>query len=173
MGRRTVLVGMCCILPALSGCATIGPRAVTPAGWGLRRSTAAEQPLAGRVIPCPCTIDELERLPIDRPGVVIARDGSHATRNFHPGAARVYRIYDPDVDPVAGNQCAYDESDRLITDGPAAGTPDLVSPEVSKFGHFTRDILPFLRLGWREYHARGWAPVSDPSCPPSFAPPLP
>jgi hypothetical protein len=39
-----------------------------------------------------------------------------------------------------------------------------VSPERSVLGHWLLDVRPFRRLGWMEYHRRGWAPVSRSDC---------
>lgn len=136
------------IAAMLSGCAMPGNR----------------EPLSGRVIPCPCDLDELGTLPDAHPNVVISRDSDRATARYHPGSFVTYRIFDPATDPVAGNQCAFDDEGKLISTGPAAGTPDFVSPERSILGHWVVDVLPFRRLGWMEYHRRGWGPISRASC---------
>ena len=136
------------LLILASGCAIDGPR----------------EPLAGRVVPCPCTVSELERLAEEHPGLVIHRDRDGARTRYHPGSFDGYRLFDPEVDPVAGNQCTYDSDGRLITAGPAAGTPDRVSPTRSVLGHWWFDVRPFRQLGWREYHRRGWAPISSADC---------
>lgn len=146
MGTRWL--PLCVGLLGMAGCVSPGSGQPSP-------ST-----LSQRVIPCPCDLTELAKLAKTRPSVVVRRDPRATSRKFHPGATDVYRIYDPTIDPAAGNQCAYDETGRLIPDGPAAGTPDLCSPEYSVRAHIRRDVLPFMRLGWREYHRRGWAPVS-------------
>jgi RHS repeat-associated protein len=39
-----------------------------------------------------------------------------------------------------GQQCCYDDKGALITGGKSAGTPDYVSPSVSKIGHFKADV---------------------------------
>ncbi|RUL87690.1 hypothetical protein [Tautonia sociabilis] len=136
-------------LTALPGCAAAGPR----------------RPLADRVVPCPCAVGDLALLPAEHPRIAIDRDPDRATERYHPGARVSYRLFDPDTDPVAGNQCAYDASGSLIPSGPAAGTPDRVSPRRSLLGHWLLDVRPFRRLGWMEYHRRGWAPVSEPCSP--------
>lgn len=147
MARIAATAGVLLMMMA-SGCASVEHRPT----------------IADRVVPCPCSIEELEQLGRQRPGIVIDRDGDRTTRRFHPGAMAVYRIFDPQTDPVAGNQCGYDASGRLITGGPAAGTPDYISPERSRLGHAIRDVAPFLWLGWESYHDRGWAPVSSGDC---------
>ncbi|QDV33477.1 hypothetical protein [Tautonia plasticadhaerens] len=121
-------------------------------------------PLADRVVPCPCKVEGLARLPEQHTRLVVTLDRDRSTSRFHPGAFVTYRLFDPETDPVAGNQCAYDRGGRLISAGPAAGTPDLVSPERSVIGHWLLDVRPFRRLGWMEYHRRGWAPVSRSDC---------
>jgi hypothetical protein len=136
------------VLLLLPGCMVPGP----------------DRPLPDRVIPCPCEVGELPLLPEAHPRVVISTDHPRSTARFHPGAFVTCRIFDPETDPVAGNQCAYDLEGRLIPEGPAAGTPDLISPERSLLGHWMLDVRPFRRLGWMEYHRRGWAPVSRSDC---------
>ena len=44
----------------------------------------------------------------------------------------------------AGNQCCYDKNGYLLTDPPAAGTVDRISPERNVIGHFFADVLPSL-----------------------------
>jgi len=148
--------------------------AVLMTAVGAGCSSRNARPLAERVVPCPATIHGLDALAARRPNLVIREDGERAIDRYHPGAARVFRLFDPDADPIAGNQCAYDHFGHLITQGPAAGTPDLVSPERSLLLHWLRDVRPFHRLGWREYHRQGWAPFG-PSVPvePPMAPGLP
>ena len=49
----------------------------------------------------------------------------------------------------AGNQCCYDGKGKLIPPGKrGAGTVDLVSPEVSVWGHFWADVLPAIACCW-------------------------
>lgn len=43
----------------------------------------------------------------------------------------------------SGQQCCYN-GERLVTGQPGGGTVDLVSPDVSVFGHFVVDVLPYL-----------------------------
>lgn len=124
----------------------------------------SDRPLADRIVPCPCEVEGLAELPEEHPKVIISRDRNRSTSRFHPGAFVTYRVFDPATDPFAGNQCAYDTGGRLIVTGPAAGTPDLVSPERSVLGHWLLDVRPFRRLGWMEYHRQGWAPVFGSDC---------
>ncbi|MEW4567596.1 hypothetical protein AB1L88_06975 [Tautonia sp. JC769] len=122
------------------------------------------EPLEGRVVPCPCDLDGLAFIPAGHPRAIISRDSDLSTARYHPGAFVTYRVFDPDTDPKAGNQCSFDRDGRLIPAGPAAGTPDFISPERSVLGHFVVDVLPFHRLGWMEYHRRGWAPIALAPC---------
>lgn len=153
MRRRAMMT--CLAATFLSGCAS--PRA----------ASTDPTTLGKRVVPCPCDMGRLWAMADYRPGLVVSRDCDATARQFHPGATHVYRLYDPAVDQVAGNQCSYDEGGRLIRSGPAAGTPDLCSPEYSLTRHVKLDVMPFLKLGWAKYHRKGWAPVSEPELEPS------
>ena len=124
-------------------------------------------PLRDRVIPCPCTVHELH-------GIVALRteDPSWSVSRYHPGATSCSRICRPSKDCYAGNQCCYDANGNLITHGAGAGTPDLfsVACDVRLWSeHVLHDVAPYEGCmsipKWREYHRKGWAPVSDPSCP--------
>lgn len=44
----------------------------------------------------------------------------------------------------SGQQCCYHRNGLLITGPPGGGTVDRVSPDVSVFGHFVQDVLPYL-----------------------------
>lgn len=108
---------------------------------------------------------------------------------FHPGADQDLRFYGgkaPDTEhfPMAGQQATYYEG-KLITDGPGAGTPDLVSakarPPYTPFAkdHGEFDVVPYNLLveaeeqgleeqglidqpAWLLYHELGWAPKNLP-----------
>ncbi len=90
---------------------------------------------------------------------------------YHPGAAhevRSARGYQSVAGTSHGQQCCYDEGGNLITEGPAAGTPDVWSP-VTHFGNHQRfDVDTFNLLGWRVY-TQYWRPNLGPSgrCPPN------
>ncbi|XP_076359629.1 uncharacterized protein LOC143252008 [Tachypleus tridentatus] len=45
---------------------------------------------------------------------------------------------------LAAQHCCYDKFQRLITRGPGAGTPHLISPEISRGLHYQVDILPWV-----------------------------
>jgi RHS repeat-associated protein len=118
------------------------------------------------VHPGPINLTELEKLK-KTPGIVIQADDPGNLIKYHPGAASGFRIYDKKKDPAAGNQVTYDSKGNLITHGPAAGTPDLVSPvDLTKvLDHVLWDVEPFKAMGWAKYHKAGWAPVNDPKAP--------
>ena len=42
----------------------------------------------------------------------------------------------------SGQQCCYLASGELITNAPAGGTVDLVSPEINMLEHFIVDVIP-------------------------------
>ena len=79
---------------------------------------------------CPCNEDEI-REPED------FESSNFGIGTYHPGAENCYRSSEPltyispdNPEKIAspGQQCCYDESGKLITNGPGAGTPDLYSP---------------------------------------------
>ncbi len=97
-------------------------------------------------------------------------DNAITFRIFHPGAASAYRRRS---EGISGQQCSYDRHGKLITAGPAAGTPDLISPEFSKINHFFADVLPGFKppinADWRKYHAQPqWAPQNARKAPANF-----
>ncbi|TRU13594.1 MAG: hypothetical protein EWV60_03855 [Microcystis sp. Msp_OC_L_20101000_S702] len=104
----------------------------------------------------------------------------------HPGAKGFYRSVAPeeyrpegrnDLYPLRpGQQCTYDENGRLITHGPAAGTPDAYGSNATDSYFFTSigkgkisglhrtwDVDTYKKLGWREYH-KIWKPNNGNSC---------
>lgn len=85
---------------------------------------------------------------------------------FHPGAASSYRsktTYSSIPGTAHGQQCTYDSSGSLITEGPGAGTPDVWSPNASTGNHFLHDVTTWQVLGWRIYN-RYWRPNNGNSC---------
>jgi len=61
----------------------------------------------------------------------------------------------PDPNSNASNTCCYDLSNkRLLTRGPHAGSPSLISKNVDADLHHKYDILPYLHCSqnWAEYH---------------------
>ncbi|XP_072032520.1 isthmin-like isoform X2 [Amphiura filiformis] len=55
---------------------------------------------------------------------------------------------------LAAQQCCYDEKMRLITRGPGAGTPKLISREISPELNYKIDILPWIicKGDWSKYN---------------------
>ncbi|AGA89651.1 AMOP domain protein [Thioflavicoccus mobilis 8321] len=115
------------------------------------------------VIPnCPCTFRE-------------ARASSHFVYSalndlvlslFHPGATssvRSSRGYQTTPGTNHGQQCCYDDFGDLITDGAAAGTPDVWSPETNFQEHQDWDVATFHALGWRVYN-QYWRPNRGTRC---------
>ena len=55
---------------------------------------------------------------------------------------------------LASQQCCYDDNHRLITRGPGAGTPQLISAEISPDLHYKIDIMPWIicKGDWTKYN---------------------
>ncbi|MDP2322839.1 MAG: RHS repeat-associated core domain-containing protein [Gammaproteobacteria bacterium] len=93
---------------------------------------------------CPCSIG----VPASNPDPETWADPSPADPAFHPGGggncmrSRAPREWDPSG---SGQQCCYDKNGNLITDGPAAGTPDASAPwgPLGIFDHWREDVRPF------------------------------
>lgn len=108
---------------------------------------------------CPCTVDRARKsseFQEDRWFVTFALNWG----GYHPGAADSFRTkkgYQSKAGTSHGQQCIYDGKGRLITDGPAAGTPDFWSPETNYDNHQKFDVKPFKMLGWEVYN-RYWVP---------------
>lgn len=66
--------------------------------------------------------------------------GGYAVRRYHPGA--VYDMRTKASTRNCGNQCTYNETGKLITTMPAAGTVDFYSPNNSWFSHYYHDVEP-------------------------------
>ena len=90
---------------------------------------------------------------------------SEGSNSYHPGAKECFRKTSDKPGNRSGNQCCYDVNDNLITHGPGAGTPDKVSPEVSKWDHYWEDVSPYDDNNWQDYHNSGWAPLNPPGAP--------
>ncbi|MCP4679022.1 MAG: hypothetical protein GY854_26730 [Deltaproteobacteria bacterium] len=120
------------------------------------------------VIPdCPCS----------EVGIPPGWFGEPAKQEYHPGATTCYRsppagaedLMAAGLDPKLlspGQQCCYDESKKLITKGPAAGTPDLFAPvdDSSIAGHTRVDVELFKTLGHKTY-VMYWPPNKGAKCP--------
>ena len=140
-----------------------------------KRPPLPPPPLNQLIPPCPCTKAGL--LALAAAGSFrMVQDPAWVVQRYHPGADTSYRIWTGPT--AAGNQCTYDTTGTLVTNGPGAGTPDEVSvaaptPVVGLpwAGHWIQDFLPYEwyefwdpGYGWQEYHNQGWGPY-NPGCP--------
>jgi hypothetical protein len=147
-----------------------------------------------KLFACPCTEDEIiQQRKINAKSYPLTPSNAAERQlemSYHPGAKGFYRSaaseeYRPegrkDLYPLrSGQQCTYDENGRLITHGPAAGTPDAYGSNatdsyfftsIGKFIgkgdfsglHITWDVDTYKKLGWREYH-KIWKPNNGNSC---------
>jgi hypothetical protein len=85
---------------------------------------------------------------------------------FHPGSATAFRSaqgFASKPGTSHGQQCTFDELGNLITEGPAAGTPDVWSPVTHFSEHQDIDVKPFNVLGWQTYN-QYWIPNKGDSC---------
>lgn len=70
---------------------------------------------------------------------------SHRDLVYKPGAKKCIRsTLAKGTTTLAIQQCCYDDSYVLITRGQAAGTPMLISPEISQQLHYKVDLLPWI-----------------------------
>jgi hypothetical protein len=147
-----------------------------------------------KLFACPCTEDEIiQQRKINAKSYPLTPSNAAERQlemSYHPGAKGFYRSAAPeeyrpegrnDLYPLrSGQQCTYDENGRLITHGPAAGTPDAYGSNatdsyfftsIGKFIgkgdfsglHTTWDVDTYKKLGWREYH-KIWKPNNGNSC---------
>lgn len=132
----------------------------------LAQSLEIQYPGWRSVLPaCPCTVGEAR-------GSSDWQEDSFLIRLlilpvFHPGAATAFRSargYASKPGTSHGQQCTYDELGHLITEGPAAGTPDLWSAVTHNEEHQEVDVAPFYGLGWQLYN-QYWIPDNRNSCP--------
>jgi hypothetical protein len=131
------------------------------------RSLSKSHPNFLKQTSCPCTDAEAkENSAVWTPGFMIfgvllspACDGTH-----HPGAKSGYRSVSASADGH-GQQCCYDTEGALITEGAAAGTPDLSAPIGLKgiINHYFDDVVTWEYLGWPVYN-RYWVPNAGESC---------
>lgn len=158
----------------------------------VRRLQEDYQGWQDKLFACPCTEDEIIQQRIINAKsypLAPAGPGELAVEEFegnHPGAKGFYRSVAPeeyrpagrnDLYPLRpGQQCTYDENGRLITHGPAAGTPDAYGSNATDSYFFTSigkgkvsglhttwDVDTYKKLGWREYH-KIWKPNNGNSC---------
>ncbi|XP_022097950.1 isthmin-like [Acanthaster planci] len=66
----------------------------------------------------------------------------------------IISLLSPHSTSLAAQQCCYDENLRLITRGPGAGTPQLISAEISPELHYKIDIMPWIicKGDWTKYN---------------------
>ncbi|XP_060568308.1 isthmin-2-like [Ruditapes philippinarum] len=80
---------------------------------------------------------------------------SHGDLVYKPGAFACMRSsLVPGATTLAVQQCCYDSLYSLVTRGQAAGTPVLISPEISKELHHKVDLLPWIicKGDWTRYN---------------------
>ena len=148
-----------------------------------RTSTAAGSPKEVtwyNMLPhCPCENP-------DKQGVQLndgwAKDQGDIAK-YHSGSTECFRSY-PIVETSEGyscQQCCYDSSGMLITDGSGAGTPDKESTCAGENSsgimtmrlagilvHYTKDVLPWNEMGgqdsgWKKYN-KLWVPDNGIGC---------
>jgi hypothetical protein len=110
---------------------------------------------------CPCRESDV----VADPGTW-GRDRNPLLGWFHPGAASSYRsnaAYASVPGSAHGQQCTYDSTGNLLTEGPGAGTPDSWSPNTNGGNHFLYDVATWQVLGWRIYN-QYWQPNNGNGC---------
>lgn len=96
---------------------------------------------------CPCTINIGENGNPINPNPNAWDLENPAGQDYHPGASFCLRGC-PTYDGGPAQQCCYDTTGNLITDGPGAGTPDATSPcglfdLWDTWTHWEKDVHPF------------------------------
>ena len=83
---------------------------------------------------------------------------------YHEGASSSYRSTNPQDFYVngkfvskTGQQCTYDNTGNLITQGSGAGTPDFAAAGYDSIKHVSTDVKTWCALGWEEYN-QTWVP---------------
>ena len=126
----------------------------------LRLKEADLKPFYEKVPLCPCTYDEIpeNEIKLCSKGSWLKCGNSLLLSDFHYGAAKEAR-WIPFDDDTPGQQCTYDEDNKLITGGISAGTPDKDAPNgcgtntVHDFdpGHTLYDVGPWYAISCRNY----------------------
>jgi hypothetical protein len=110
---------------------------------------------------CPCEVP-------DNDTANWVRDGNPDLGAYHPGATYSYRSTSAATGGSRhGQQCTYDAARKLITHGPAAGTPDVYSPSWGALNlpyHAVYDVKTWKELGWATYN-QYWRPNNGNGCP--------
>ena len=135
-----------------------------------------ENELWYEVLPdCPCNNPDMFGILLDDGW---AKDSSSTLSIYHPGAYISFRSYPriKTTEGLSGQQCCYDSTGTLITEGPAAGTPDKISTcigentegEIKKnpfarWQHSKKDVEPWRELGWELYNQQ-WPPNQGTDC---------
>ncbi len=114
--------------------------------------------------------------PCDEKDVPDFWSGEPAKQAYHPGATHCHRslplskkdLKAAGLDPQKispGQQCCYDKHKKLITEGSAAGTPDLYVPidQQSNAAHWNVDVELFHKLGFKIYNVY-WPPDNRNQC---------
>ncbi|XP_035117071.1 isthmin-2 [Callithrix jacchus] len=86
---------------------------------------------------------------------------------YHPTARYCLRsLLSEESSTLGAQHCCYDKNRRLLTRGKGAGTPNLISPQLSPQLHFKVDTLPWIlcKGDWSRLHAVR-APNNDRACP--------
>ena len=100
---------------------------------------------------CPCSFP-LKRVksksiwdPILEKDILWSDVSTHNVLAYKPGATYCMRSQlAPGTVTLAVQQCCFDVNYSLITRGKAAGTPNQVSPYISKELHYKVDLLPWV-----------------------------
>lgn len=71
-----------------------------------------------------------------------ASSDSQRLKVYKPGAAYCLRSF-PSATSAGAQHCCYDENRKLLTRGSGAGTPYIVSPDVSYLLHDKIDLTPW------------------------------
>jgi hypothetical protein len=131
----------------------------------LARSLESQYPGWRDVLPdCPCRVEDARASSTWQEDNFLKR--SLILPFFHPGSATAFRSargYPTRPGTSHGQQCTYDELGGLITEGPAAGTPDVWSPVTHFSEHQEVDVEPFNLLGWQVYN-QYWIPDGGSGC---------
>lgn len=131
----------------------------------LARSLESQYPGWRDVLPdCPCRAEDARASSAWQEDNILKR--SLILPFFHPGSATAFRSsrgYSTRPGTSHGQQCTYDELGGLITEGPAAGTPDVWSPVTHFSEHQEVDVEPFNLLGWQVYN-QYWIPDRGSGC---------
>lgn len=128
---------------------------------------------------CPCCIDVSSNPPMLNKHDATDKGWGRVKKANpeHPGATWEVRWVDPLGILLQGQQCTYDDKGRLITEPPAAGTPDMVSFDGDKHSVFSLHFWGHTICDWstykilfynRDIYFRHWPPNNGNNCPRNF-----